>query len=108
MPALVNVTIVNIIMTMVKKEKTIPAGKFKSGCLAILDQVARTKRSVVVTKHGRPVARVVPLEGPPLGSEVDVFARARQAAGAFEDPGGAKDVSVEHDRYLAEAWRHDS
>ena len=38
------------------------ASRFKAECLAILDQVERMKISVIVTKHGRPVARVVPLE----------------------------------------------
>jgi prevent-host-death family protein len=30
--------------------------------LAILDQVERMKISVTVTKHGRPIARLVPLD----------------------------------------------
>ena len=38
------------------------ASKFKEQCLALLDQVERTKVAIVVTKHGRPVARLVPLE----------------------------------------------
>jgi len=37
------------------------ASKFKQQCLALLDQVATSKVSLVVTKHGRPVARVCPL-----------------------------------------------
>ena len=39
--------------------KEIPAGEFKQRCLAILDEVAATHREYVVTKRGRPVARVV-------------------------------------------------
>ena len=38
------------------------AGGFKARCLALLDRVARTGRTVVVTKRGRPVARVAPLD----------------------------------------------
>ncbi len=49
-------------MTMKKGRRSIPAGQFKSQCLAILDRVAESRESVVVTKRGRPVARVVPLE----------------------------------------------
>lgn len=41
---------------------SIAASKFKEQCLALLDRVARTKVPIVVTKHGKPVARVVPLE----------------------------------------------
>ena len=42
------------------------ASKFKEQCLALLDQVDRQKARFVVTKHGRPVARLVPLE-PEIG-----------------------------------------
>jgi len=41
--------------------KTIAAGAFKQGCLAILDEVAETHRPVVITKRGRPVAQLVPV-----------------------------------------------
>lgn len=47
-------------MTM-KVSKTVPAGKFKAECLALLDSVAATGQSYIVTKHGRPVAEVVPV-----------------------------------------------
>jgi prevent-host-death family protein len=40
------------------------AGEFKARCLAILDEVARTGRPVVVTKRGRPVAQVGPVREP--------------------------------------------
>lgn len=43
-------------------ERTIMASKFKEQCLALLDQVEQQKVRFVVTKHGRPVARLVPLE----------------------------------------------
>jgi prevent-host-death family protein len=53
-------------------ERTIMASRFKAECLAILDQVEQLRISVVVTKHGRPIARVVPLEAdydaPTVGS----------------------------------------
>ena len=40
--------------------KTMPAGKFKDVCLKVLDEVAKTKSSVIITKRGHPVARLVP------------------------------------------------
>jgi prevent-host-death family protein len=43
-------------------ERTVMASRFKAECLAILDQVERMRISVTVTKHGRPVARLVPLD----------------------------------------------
>ena len=44
--------------------RTIPASEFKAKCLAILDEVAETYEMVVVTKRGKPVARVLPAEEP--------------------------------------------
>ncbi len=46
-----------------------PAGEFKQRCLALLDQVSETGVSIVVTKRGRPVARVVPLDAPTVAIE---------------------------------------
>jgi prevent-host-death family protein len=43
-------------------ERTMMASRFKAECLAVLDQVQRMKITVTVTKHGKPIARVVPLE----------------------------------------------
>jgi prevent-host-death family protein len=40
--------------------KHIGAGKFKDVCLKTLDEVAATKTAVVITKRGRPVAKLVP------------------------------------------------
>lgn len=42
---------------------TIPAGVFKAKCLEIMDEVERTKEEVIVTKYGRPVAKLVPIDG---------------------------------------------
>lgn len=51
-------------MTMDTKARSVPAGTFKARCLALLDEVATTGRDLVVTKRGRAVARVVPVEPP--------------------------------------------
>jgi prevent-host-death family protein len=40
--------------------KVIAAAKFKEQCLALLDEV--DPEGIVVTKHGRPVAKLVPIE----------------------------------------------
>ena len=49
-------------MTMSESARSVPAGKFKAQCLSLLDEVAATGRELVVTKHGRPVARIVPVD----------------------------------------------
>ena len=44
--------------------KTLAAGKFKDVCLQTLDEVANTRRPVMITKRGRPVAKLVPVTTP--------------------------------------------
>jgi prevent-host-death family protein len=46
----------------------VPAGTFKNTCLQILDDVRDRRVEVVVTKHGKPVARVVPMDEAPRSS----------------------------------------
>jgi prevent-host-death family protein len=50
--------------------ETISAAEFKAKCLDLMDTVAATGASIVVTKRGRPVARLSPVRarrGPGLG-----------------------------------------
>lgn len=44
------------------KTKTIPAGQFKVRCLAIMDEVQAKRQAVIITKRGKPVAKLVPVE----------------------------------------------
>lgn len=77
--------------------RVIMASKFKEQCLALLDEVARTKRAVVVTKRGKAVAQLVPLDAQTprstMGS-VELLARADDAyfstgaAWKAEEPAG--------------------
>lgn len=52
---------VTMVMT---DERTFTASRLKAELLGVLDDVAATGRPVVVTKHGRAVARIVPMTGP--------------------------------------------
>jgi prevent-host-death family protein len=59
-----------MVMIMVTKSarrmpQTLPAGEFKAKCLQLMDQVAESGNGIVITKRGRPVARLVPIESPP-------------------------------------------
>lgn len=49
------------IVTMNARSKPISAAEFKAKCLALFDEVESRRSSFVITKRGRPVARVVPL-----------------------------------------------
>lgn len=61
--------------------KTMPAGEFKAKCLGVLDEVEAKREPVVVTKNGRPVARMVPM---PLSGQDPIFGFYR---GHLEFPG---------------------
>jgi prevent-host-death family protein len=41
--------------------KTMPAGLFKVHCLKVMDEVASKREPVVITKRGKPFAKLVPL-----------------------------------------------
>ena len=40
----------------------VPAAEFKTTCLELMDKVNRTGAEYVITKHGKPVAKLVPVE----------------------------------------------
>jgi prevent-host-death family protein len=65
--------------------KTVPAGEFKARCLRIMEEV-RTKRvTVLITKKGRPVAKLVPADE----DADDVFGRLQgvlEITGDVESP----------------------
>jgi prevent-host-death family protein len=45
--------------------RTIPAGQFKARCLRLMDEVRSTREPILITKKGRPVAKLVPAESQP-------------------------------------------
>lgn len=49
-------------MSMDRKPVIVPAGEFKQKCLAIIDEVASTHQPIIISKYGKPVARLMPLE----------------------------------------------
>ena len=42
--------------------KQMPAGLPKASCLAVMDEVRARRETVVITEHGRPVAKLVSIE----------------------------------------------
>jgi prevent-host-death family protein len=40
--------------------KKIAAGEFKARCLALMEDVRSTREPIVITKRGKPVAKLVP------------------------------------------------
>lgn len=45
--------------------KTMKASEFKARCLKVMDEVAATGEAVVLTKHGVPIAQLVPATNKP-------------------------------------------
>lgn len=43
----------------------IAAGEFKARCLKLMDRVAERHEAITVTKRGKPVARLVPVDPDP-------------------------------------------
>jgi prevent-host-death family protein len=58
-----------------KRSATITAGQFKAKCLALLEEVQQTRKEYVITKRGKPVARLVPAES--KENKDDVFGRLK-------------------------------
>jgi len=42
--------------------KTMAAGAFKTHCLAVMDEVHAKRRPILITKHGKPIAKLVPAD----------------------------------------------
>ncbi len=47
---------------MVIDMHTISAGDFKAQCLKLMDIVAQTHEEYLITKRGKPIAKIVPVE----------------------------------------------
>lgn len=43
-------------------KQIIKAGTFKAECLKLMDQVKKTRNSIIITKHNKPIAKLVPFE----------------------------------------------
>jgi prevent-host-death family protein len=74
-------------MTMVEKShvNTVAAGEFKTKCLKIMDRVSTTREPVVVTKKGKPLVKLVPIDN----AKHDVFgclSDKLEIAGDIESP----------------------
>lgn len=50
-------------ITMVEKTlKKIAAGVFKTNCLSLMDELQMKREPMIITKRGKPVAKIVPVE----------------------------------------------
>ncbi len=72
--------------------KTIGAAKFKEQCLALFDRLS--PEGMVITKHGRPVARVVPYP-PPAGAMIGALRDKITVTGDILSTGLSWDADAE-------------
>ena len=47
------------------ESRTVEASVFRAKCLQLMDEVADSGKELVITKHGRPVARLAPYRAKP-------------------------------------------
>ncbi len=66
---------------MSKFSDEMPAGEFKAKCLKLMDEVRQTHKSIIITKHGKGVAKLVPIEEEPP----DLFGLLRGSISIQED-----------------------
>ena len=66
--------------------KSVPAGKFKQTCLRLLDEVRDTRKPIVVTKRGRPIAKLVPLSEQERSSTLGAMAGTCEIRGDIVAP----------------------
>ena len=72
--------------------KTIGAAKFKEQCLALLDKLA--PEGLIITKHGKPVARVIPYPRQP-GSLIGILRDKIEIEGDILSTGIAWDADAQ-------------
>jgi prevent-host-death family protein len=56
------------------KRQTVSVTEFKSKCLSLLDGVGKNGGTIIVTKRGRPLAKVVPAPAEPRKSLKNLWA----------------------------------
>lgn len=65
---------------------TVPATKFKAQCLELMDRVAERRTSYVITKRGKPVAKLVPADTPRKKSIFGCMADQMEIIGDLDKP----------------------
>lgn len=88
--------------------RTMAAGQFKAKCLAVIDEVNKTGEPVLITKRGKPVARLTVPEALMPG-KVDVDSIFGSLRGLVTIPGDPEElvepiVPVEEWDHLKDDW----
>jgi len=73
---------------------TLKASEFKARCLQLMDDVAATGESIIITKHNRPVAALVPVLEPAAQSPFGWHRGQVEICGDIITPLGTDDWEV--------------
>jgi prevent-host-death family protein len=65
------------------RKAAVGAAEFKARCLELVDRVKETRSEYVITRHGRPVARLVPAETAVVATPLGVL---RGTVVAYKQP----------------------
>ncbi len=85
----------------------VPATKFKAKCLELMDRVAERRETYVITKRGKPVAKLVPADPPVRKSVFGCMADQTDFVGDLDQPAWSEEEwkGFERERRAqAEAW----
>lgn len=89
---------------------TVPATEFKAKCLELMDRVAEGRETYVITKRGKPVAKLVPADPPRKKSVFGCMADETIYVGDIEKPLWTEQQWSEFERQRAEqrkAWERE-
>ncbi len=78
--------------------RTVKASEFKAKCLKLMDEVAESGETIVITKNGRPISRLMPYRDTPkswFGRDRDII----QVHGDIGEP-----IDVEWDAESGSSW----
>ena len=66
--------------------KEIAISEFKAKCLALIDQVQKTKKPILITRFGKPVAEVIPPSPAPVGDWIGSMRDSMKIVGDIVSP----------------------
>ena len=66
--------------------RSVKISEFKARCLRILDEVATSGETLLITRRGTPIARVLPVRAPPDGDWLGSLEGTAQAGDDLIEP----------------------
>ncbi len=85
--------------------QTMAAGEFKAKCLGLIDEVKVTGKTVIITKRGKPMARLLPFEEQtPQENSESIFGFMRGMGTITGDIVSSEFTNEEWERMVDEKW----